>query len=447
MTAARADEPGPAGAAGAAGLSGLVATVRRRLAEDGGPVTGERVSAALRDSGRVLGSTALAELDGVVRAEIVGAGPLQPFLDDPAVTDVLVNGPRDVWVERGGRLRPVAVDLGDAARVRELAVRLAAAAGQRLDDARPAADARLPDGTRLHAVLPPVADGCTLLSLRVVRHRPFTLDDLVRSGTVAPGVDQVLRALVRSRANLLVSGATGTGKTTLLSTLLSLADPDERIICVEEAGELAPRHPHVVRLLARRPNVEGAGGVDLADLVRESLRMRPDRVVLGECRGAEVREVLGALNTGHDGGCRRTAKLSCCPARCPGRKFKSALCSRSMSQCRLGRWSASGFGAPRLSSCASNLSLSEERKERESHSLTKARPLVGISRVKNLLRPAQDALAGVELVRRTHPARLRIGHLKPRPSSVSGAGIGSEREHRRVVGISAPPWCARQLWR
>lgn len=285
------------------GVAGLVATVRRRLAEDGGPVTGERVSAALRDSGRVLGSTALAELDGVVRAEIVGAGPLQRFLDDPAVTDVLVNGPRDVWVERAGRLVPVPVDLGDAPRVRELAVRLAASAGQRLDDARPAADARLPDGTRMHAVLPPVADGCTLLSLRVVRHRAFTLEELVRSGAVAPGVDRVLRALVRARANLLVSGATGTGKTTVLSTLLSLADPGERIVCVEEAGELAPRHPHVVRLLARRPNVEGAGGVDLADLVRESLRMRPDRVVLGECRGAEVREVLSALNTGHDGGC------------------------------------------------------------------------------------------------------------------------------------------------
>lgn len=284
-------------------VAGLVDVVRRRLAEEGGAVTGERVSAALRESGRVLGSAALAELDGVVRAEIVGAGPLQPLLDDPAVTDVLVNGPCDVWVERDGRLVPVAVDLGDAGRVRDLAVRLAAAAGQRLDDARPAADARLPDGTRLHAVLPPVADGCTLLSLRAVRHRPFTLDELVRSGTVPAGVDQVLLGLVRGRANLLVSGATGTGKTTLLSTLLSLADPGERIVCVEEAGELAPRHPHVVRLLARRANVEGAGGVGLADLVRESLRMRPDRVVLGECRGAEVREVLSALNTGHDGGC------------------------------------------------------------------------------------------------------------------------------------------------
>lgn len=293
----------PADGADGPGVADLVAGVRHRLAAEGGPVTAGRVSAALRESGRVLGSAALAELDGVVRAEIVGAGPLQPLLDDPAVTDVLVNGPRDVWVERDGRLRRASVDLGDAARVRGLAVRLAAAAGQRLDDARPAADARLPDGTRLHAVLPPVADGCTLLSLRVVRHRPFALDDLVRDGTVPPGVDAVLRGLVAGRANLLVSGATGTGKTTLLSTLLSLADPGERIVCVEEAGELAPRHPHVVRLLARRPNVEGAGAVDLGDLVRESLRMRPDRVVLGECRGAEVRDVLSALNTGHDGGC------------------------------------------------------------------------------------------------------------------------------------------------
>lgn len=281
----------------------LVADVRRRLAVAGGPVTADRVAAALRGTGRVLGRTALAELGPAVRAEILGAGLLQPLLDDPDVTDVLVNGPRDVWVERSGALVRAEVDLGDAARVRELAVRLAGAGGQRLDDASPAVDARLPDGTRLHAVLPPVADGCTLLSLRVVRHRPFTLDDLVRCGTVAPGLDAVLRGLVAHRANLLVSGATGTGKTTLLSTLLSLAEPGERIVCVEEAGELAPRHPHVVRLLARRPNVEGAGAVGLADLVRESLRMRPDRVVLGECRGAEVREVLSALNTGHDGGC------------------------------------------------------------------------------------------------------------------------------------------------
>ncbi|WP_169164350.1 TadA family conjugal transfer-associated ATPase [Cellulomonas taurus] len=282
---------------------GLVTAVREHLARRPGPVTPERVTSALRDTGTVVGSAAMEQVAGALRAELLGAGPLQPLLDDPEVTDVVVNGPRDVWVDRAGRLHPVPIDLGDAAAVRMLAVRLAATGGQRLDDARPTVDARLPDGTRLHAVLPPVADGCTLLSLRVVRHRAFTVDELVAAGTLAPGLDAVLAALIRSRANLVVSGATGTGKTTLLSTLLSLADPAERIVCIEEAGELTPRHPHVVRLVVRRPNVEGAGEVSLADLVRESLRMRPDRVVLGECRGAEVRDVLGALNTGHDGGC------------------------------------------------------------------------------------------------------------------------------------------------
>jgi pilus assembly protein CpaF len=251
----------------------------------------------------VLGSTARAELDTAVRAELLGAGPLQVLLDDPQVTDVLVNGPHEVWTERDGRLRRTDLDLGDPGRVRALAVRLAAVGGQRLDDACPTVDARLPDGTRLHAVLPPVADGCTLLSLRTVRHSAFDLDTLVRTGTVPAELAPVLRGLVRSRATLVLSGATGTGKTTLLSTLLSLTDPGERLVLVEESGELVPDHDHVVRLLVRRPNVEGAGSVDLTDLVREALRMRPDRLVLGECRGPEVREVLGALNTGHHGGC------------------------------------------------------------------------------------------------------------------------------------------------
>lgn len=280
----------------------LVDAVRARLAREPGPVTPERLDAALRDTGAVVGSAAVDQVARLLRAELAGAGPLQALLDDPDVTDVVVNGPQDVWAERAGALQPVPIDLGDPAAVRMLAVRLAATGGQRLDDARPTADARLPDGTRLHAVLPPVADGCTLLSLRVVRHRPFTLADLVDGGTLAPGVDAVLAALVAARANLLISGATGTGKTTLLSTLLSLVDPAERIVCIEESGELTPQHPHVVRLLVRRANVEGAGEITLTDLVRESLRMRPDRVVLGECRGPEVREVLGALNTGHDGG-------------------------------------------------------------------------------------------------------------------------------------------------
>ncbi|UZN02441.1 TadA family conjugal transfer-associated ATPase [Cellulomonas sp. S1-8] len=285
--------------------SGVVSQVReamhRRPAGAGGLTA--LVDAALRDHGTLLGPVPLAETVRAVADELLGAGDLQQWLDDPAVTDVLVNGPQDVWVERAGALTRIDVDLGTPADVRALAVRLAAAAGRRLDDAAPTVDARLPDGTRLHAVLPPLAESCTVLSLRVVRPRAFTLADLVAAGAVAPALVPVLRGLVASRANLLVSGATGAGKTTLLAALLSLVPHDERIVLVEESGELMADHPHVVRLTSRPPNVDGAGGVDLADLVRQALRMRPDRIVLGECRGAEVREVLAALNTGHEGGC------------------------------------------------------------------------------------------------------------------------------------------------
>ncbi|GAA2721997.1 TadA family conjugal transfer-associated ATPase [Cellulomonas aerilata] len=280
----------------------LLAEVRSRLVRGGHPPSPDHVRAVVRECGAVLGSRALAEMVAAVRAEMLGAGPLQALLDTPGVTDVLVNAPDDVWVEQDGRLHRVAVDLGGDGDVRALAVRLAASGGQRLDDASPLVDARLPDGTRLHAVLPPVGGPCTLLSLRVLRRRAFTMAELVAGGAVAPPVAPLLEALVAARANVLVSGATGTGKTTLLSALLSLVPPDERVVCIEEAGELTPTHPHVVRLLTRRANVEGAGEVGLPELVRQALRMRPDRIVLGECRGAEVREVLTALNTGHEGG-------------------------------------------------------------------------------------------------------------------------------------------------
>jgi pilus assembly protein CpaF len=281
----------------------LLAAVRARVDGSSVEAVGAAVEAAAREAGTVLGSSALGSVTRAVRDELFGAGRLQALLDDPEVTDVLVNGPREVWVERRGRLTLTGVDLGGADEVRALAVRLAAAGGQRLDDASPAVDARLPDGTRLHAVLPPVAGAGALISLRAVRSRAFTLEQLVAAGMLAPALVPVVTALVSTRANLLVSGATGSGKTTLLAALLSLVPLDERIVVVEEAGELAPDHPHVVRLLARAPNVDGAGRVDLADLVRHALRMRPDRIVLGECRGAEVRDVLTALNTGHDGGC------------------------------------------------------------------------------------------------------------------------------------------------
>ncbi|MCJ7827045.1 MAG: TadA family conjugal transfer-associated ATPase [Demequinaceae bacterium] len=230
------------------------------------------------------------------------AGPLQSAIEVPGVTDVLVNGPDDVWIDRGAGLERAAVRFASVGEVRELAVRLASLGGRRLDDASPLVDARLPDGTRLHAALPPVVDGCATISLRTVRTRALSLDDLVLNGALAPRIAVVLEALVAVRASILVTGATGSGKTTLLASLLSLVDPGERIIVIEEAGEVNPDHPHVVRLVERRVNVDGAGEVSLARLVREALRMRPDRFVLGECRGSEVRDVLTAFNTGHRGG-------------------------------------------------------------------------------------------------------------------------------------------------
>jgi len=282
----------------------LVSRVRDRLASDGGSPTPARVAAALRDEGGGLrGDGEVLALLRALQSEIDGAGPLEPLLADPAVTDVLVNGPDEVWVDRGAGLERAQVRFTDEAAVRRLAVRLSAPTGRRLDDAQPWTDARLADGVRLHAVLPPVATGGTCLSLRVPRRTVFSLADLVAARTVPPDGADLLARLVASRTAFLVTGGTGSGKTTLLSALLSLVDDGHRLLLVEDAGELAPAHPHVVRLEARPANVEGAGEVSLRDLVRLSLRMRPDRVVVGEVRGAEVVDLLAALNTGHEGGC------------------------------------------------------------------------------------------------------------------------------------------------
>ncbi|MEU7281954.1 TadA family conjugal transfer-associated ATPase [Streptomyces sp. NPDC045431] len=282
--------------------AGLLESVRRRLAESGSEPTPAGVAAALRAQGRLLGDAEVLGAAEELRSELVGTGLLEPLLTDPAVTDVLVSAPDRVWVDRGGGLELTDVAFPDAAAVRRLAQRLAAVAGRRLDDARPWVDARLPDGTRMHAVLPPVAVGSTCLSLRVVRPRAFSVRELVSAGTVPPGGDRLLRALVEARVSYLISGGTGSGKTTLLSTLLGLVGEGERIVLAEDSAELRPDHPHVVRLEARPPNQEGAGRVTLRDLVRQALRMRPDRLVVGEVRGAEVTDLLAALNTGHEGG-------------------------------------------------------------------------------------------------------------------------------------------------
>ncbi|MFC6150427.1 MULTISPECIES: TadA family conjugal transfer-associated ATPase [Mumia] len=281
----------------------LVIEVRDRIAAAGERPTPERVAAALRAGGHVHGDrTVLAVVDALHR-ETVGAGLLEPLLRTPGVTDVLVNGPREVYVDRGDGLERAGIVFEDDDAVRRLAQRLAAAAGRRLDDASPFVDVRLPDGTRLHAVLAPIARPGTALSLRVPARRTYSLAELAARGAFGDEVHRILRAVVESRAAFLVTGGTGTGKTTLLSAMLGAVSDTERIVVVEDASELRPDHPHVVALESRPANVEGAGGVVLRDLVRQALRMRPDRLVVGEVRGAEVVDLLGALNTGHEGGC------------------------------------------------------------------------------------------------------------------------------------------------
>ncbi|MGH8879439.1 MAG: TadA family conjugal transfer-associated ATPase [Stackebrandtia sp.] len=283
--------------------SGLVGVVRRALAGSSDPVTPVAVTEAVRrqrQTAPLSGAAVLAESDRI-GADLTGAGPLQPLLDDPGVTDVLVNGSRQVWVDRGAGLRREAVTFTDDTVVRRLAVRLAALAGRRLDDARPCADVRLPDGTRLHAVLPPVAVAGPFLSLRTHRSRAFSMAELTAAGTVTAQSADLLAGIVAAKRSFLITGGTGSGKTTLLASLLGIVEAAERIVAVEDATELVPVHPHVVSLQTRHANVEGSGEVSLRQLVRQALRMRPDRIIVGECRGAEVVELLTALNTGHEG--------------------------------------------------------------------------------------------------------------------------------------------------
>ncbi len=228
--------------------------------------------------------------------------PFAVYLDDPTVTDIFVNGAAGLFVDRGAGAVAAREWRATEEEVRDLAVSLIGHGGRHIDDAAPCVDVRLDGGIRVHAVLPPVAPEGTAISIRVPRMTEPSLDDLRRAGMFDDTMRRTLADAIAGRANLLVSGAAGAGKTTLLAALLGEAPDHERIVTIEDVAELRIAHPHHVRLEARQPNLEGAGGIGLARLVREALRMRPDRLVVGECRGDEVRELLSALNTGHDGG-------------------------------------------------------------------------------------------------------------------------------------------------
>ena len=281
----------------------VVEAVRERLARSGATLTPEVVARALRDQGRPVGDATVLAVHDLLRQDVLGAGPLEPLLRLSGVTDVLVNGADAVYVDRGDGLELTETRFPDDAAVRRLAQRLASSVGRRLDDATPYVDLRMPDGTRFHAVLSPLARPGSVISLRVPRAKVFTLEELLQHGTVNRDGASLLRQLVASRLAFLVSGGTGSGKTTLLSALLSLVHPSQRVVIVEDASELRPEHPHVVALESRPANVEGAGEIPMRVLVRQALRMRPDRLVVGEVRGPEVTDLLAALNTGHEGGC------------------------------------------------------------------------------------------------------------------------------------------------
>ncbi|CAJ1510199.1 TadA family conjugal transfer-associated ATPase [[Mycobacterium] holstebronense] len=293
----------------------LIDRVRERLAAQSWEARGDSelrpqaVAAAIRaESGGVLGDTEMLSSLRVLQTELTGAGVLEPLLCSSGTTDVLVTAPDAVWVDDGDGLRRSEIRFADEAAVRRLAQRLAVAAGRRLDDAQPWVDGKLHGiGTgeftvRLHAILPPVAADGTCLSLRVLHPATQDLAALTAAGAIAPQAATLLSDIITARLAFLVSGGTGAGKTTLLAALLGAVSEGERVVCVEDAPELQPRHPHLVRLVARAANVEGAGEVSLRELVRQALRMRPDRLVVGEVRGAEVVDLLAALNTGHDGG-------------------------------------------------------------------------------------------------------------------------------------------------
>jgi pilus assembly protein CpaF len=285
-------------------LERLARSLRERLVAEAGD--GERdVPARIREvverEAGLLDAAQREALVARVAERSFGLGPLEPLLRDPAVDEIMVNGPRAVFVERAGHVEPADVTFGSAEELGHVIERILAPLGRRVDEASPLTDARLPDGSRVNVIIPPLSLDGPILTVRRFRRRGFTAAELVEQGTLTEALRAFLAGAVRGRVNLLISGGTGSGKTTTLNALSAFIPADERIVTIEDAAELRLQQPHVVRLEARPPNLEGRGEVTIRALVRNALRMRPDRIVVGEARGAEALDMLSAMTTGHDG--------------------------------------------------------------------------------------------------------------------------------------------------
>ena len=264
-------------------------------------VLADHFSAALAEEHVNVNRTDRLRLQDAVLAEIVGYGPIQDLLHDDGVSEIMVNGPDQVWVEREGKLYLTDITFADADHVTRVIQRIISPLGRHCDEASPMVDARLPDGSRVNAIIPPLSLVGPVLTVRKFRRVPLSPDELLRNGSITLEALQFLRACVRGRLNVIVSGGSGSGKTTLLNALSSYVSTRERIVTIEDAAELRLQQMHVITLEARPPNVEGQGEISMRDLLRNALRMRPDRIVIGECRGPEALDMLQAMNTGHDG--------------------------------------------------------------------------------------------------------------------------------------------------
>jgi pilus assembly protein CpaF len=274
----------------------------RRLSEDElRRQVSEHLRVALSKEKVPISTADRAQLIQDVSDDVLGYGPIDKFLQDPEVTEVMVNGPNQVYVERAGKITQTGASFVDETHLKRIIEKIVAQVGRRVDEATPMVDARLPDGSRVNAIISPLAIGGPFLTIRKFSKDPYQVQDLINFGTFSPHVAQFLDACVKGRLNIIVSGGTGTGKTTTLNVLSSFIPADERIVTVEDAKELQLHQEHVLPLESRPPNIEGKGEVRIRDLVRNSLRMRPDRIVVGECRGGEALDMLQAMNTGHDG--------------------------------------------------------------------------------------------------------------------------------------------------